>query len=279
MKRALSIIARKPISLAGLVVFTAITLLSFAGPLVLPPAPRNIRDRNQPPSAAYVLGTDNQGKDNFVKLVHGGREVLITAFAAAALATATGITLGALSGLAGGRLDTVLMGLANIWLTVPSFPLLVILATIIQLNSPILLAAVIAFFGWAGLAREVRSQVLSLKRRDYIEAATLLDLGTPHIIFKEMLPSMMSFIAIGFVARITGAILSQTGLVFLGLVPFSEENWGVSYSLAYNRAAHYSYDSMWSLIAPTIAIVLLNLSLVALQQALDEVFNPRLRQI
>src|SRR5207237_1247927 len=155
------------------------------------------------------------------QVIHGGKDILIIAIAAGVLTTAIAVTVGSLSAFLGGRMDTLLMELANIWLTIPQFPLLVVLASIVKLNNVWLLALLLAVLGWPGFARQVRSQVLSLKRRDYVEAAQLLNLGTAHIIFREMLPNMMPFIAISLILSMTRAIYQQTGLIFLGLVPFS----------------------------------------------------------
>jgi peptide/nickel transport system permease protein len=123
----------------------------------------------------------------------------------------------------------------------------------------------------------VRSQVLSLKQRDYVEAARALDLGTRHIIFREMLPNMMSYIVINFVLAATSAIYLSITLVFLGLVPLSETNWGVMLNLAWERGALYLPNALPYILGPTAAIVLLQFSLVLTLRSLDEVFNPRLR--
>jgi peptide/nickel transport system permease protein len=105
----------------------------------------------------------------------------------------------------------------------------------------------------------------------------MLDLGTANIIFREMLPNMMSFIAIALIFAMTSAIYQQTGLVFLGLVPFSGANWGVMLSLAQRKAFLYAPTAVWYVLSPILAIVLLQLSLVSFARSLDEVFNPRLR--
>jgi peptide/nickel transport system permease protein len=169
------------------------------------------------------------------------------------------------------------MGLVNIWLTVPKFPLLAVLATVLKLNDVVTLSLLMALLDWPGLARQVRSQVLSLKRRDYVEAATMLNLGAPNIIFKELLPNMMSFIAIATINAMTAAIYQQTGLVFLGIVPYSSANWGVMISAAERRGVLYNSQAIWSIIAPMGAIVIFQLGLVSFARSLDEIFNPRLR--
>jgi peptide/nickel transport system permease protein len=176
----------------------------------------------------------------------------------------------------GGLVDTVLTGFTDIWLTVPRFVLLIVIASLVRIDSTLALATLIALFSWPALARLIRSQVLSLKRREFVEAAQLLDLGAPHIIAREMLPNMMAFIVVSVIGGMTQAIYAQTSLVFLGIVPLTN-NWGVLFSLAYNRNALYDPSAAWSLLAPMGAIIALQLCLVLLARALEESFNPRLR--
>ena len=168
------------------------------------------------------------------------------------------------------------MGLTDIWLTIPRFILLVVIASLVRLENVVTLATFLALFGWPGLARQVRSQILSLRKREYVEAAQLLNLGTFHIIVREMLPNMLTFIAIALISAMTQAIYLQTGLVFLGAVPFGN-NWGVMFTLAYAKNAQYNTSAAWSLLTPMGAIILFQLGLVLVSRALEEVFNPRLR--
>jgi peptide/nickel transport system permease protein len=210
-------------------------------------------------------------------VIHGGRDVLIVAFLAGIITTLVAVTIGAVSAFFGGWVDSLMMGITDIWLTIPRFLLLVVVATLVRLENVWMLALFLAFFGWPGLARQIRSQVLSLKKREYVEAAQLLDLGSAHIIFREMLPNMMSYIVIAMINAMTSAIYSQTGLVFLGVVPFGN-NWGVMFSLAYAKNAIYNPNAAASLLVPMGAIILFQISLVMLSRSLEEIFNPRLRR-
>jgi peptide/nickel transport system permease protein len=169
------------------------------------------------------------------------------------------------------------MEFVNVWLTIPKFPLLAVLATVLALKDVVMLSVLMAILDWPALARQVRSQVLSLKNREYIEAAVMLDLGTPRIIFRELLPNMMSFIAISTIFEMTHAIYQQTGLVFLGIVPYSSANWGVMISAAERRGVLYNPQAVWGILAPMVAIIIFQLALVSFARSLDEVFNPRLR--
>ncbi|MBI1800755.1 MAG: ABC transporter permease [Chloroflexi bacterium] len=276
--KTLRLLSRNKIGFAGLLVTLLVVFMSLAGPLIWPPEQSaNVADINQGPSQKHWLGTDFQGQDNLLKVISGGKEIVIIAFLAGTLTTLLAVSVGAFSAFIGGWVDGLLMEVVNVWLTIPKLPLLAILATMLKLNDVWLLAVILALIQWPGLARQVRSQILTLKKRDYVEAATMLNLGTGNIIFREMLPNMMSFITIALIFEMTHAIYQQTSLVFLGLVPFSGANWGVMIELAQRKGALFAPAAAWSLLAPSLAIILFQLALVSFARSLDEVFNPRLR--
>jgi peptide/nickel transport system permease protein len=181
------------------------------------------------------------------------------------------------SAFVGGYLDSTLTALADVWLTIPRFPLLAVLAGLITLDNLLYLALLLAVLSWAGLYRSIRAQVFSIKERDYVEAAQGLDMGLRHNIFNEIMPNMMAFIAINFTLAMTGAIYAQVGLVFLGLVPL-ERNWGVMINLAWTQGAIFYRDSIFFILAPIVCIALFQLSLVWMSRSLEEIFNPRLRE-
>lgn len=276
--KTIKLLSRNKMGLFGFLMTALIILLSFFGPFVWPPEQSaNVADINQGPSDKHWLGTDFQGQDNLRKVINGGKDIVIVAFLTGVLATLLGVVVGSFSAFVGGSVDSVLMEFVNIWLTIPKFPLLAVTATVVKLNDPVTLSLLMAFLDWPSLARQVRSQVLSLKKREYVEAATMLDLGTRNIIFSELLPNMMSFITISMIGIMIFAIYQQTSLVFLGIVPYSSANWGVMISAAERRGVLYNQQAMWSILAPMGAIVLFQLALVSFARSLDEVFNPRLR--
>ncbi len=275
--KTFKLLARNKVGLFGLFLIVFLVLVAFVGPSIVPPETRShVEAINKPPSIAHPLGTDFMGRENWIMFIHGGREVMIVAFLAGLFTTSIAVVVGAVSAFVGGKVDSVLMTITDIWLTLPRFLLLVVVATIVALDDAWTLALFLAVIGWPGLARQVRSQFLSLKRREYVEAAQLLDMGTPHIIFREMLPNMMSYIMIAMIQAMAGAIYSQTGLVFLGVVPFGN-NWGVMFSLAYAKNAIYNPNAAASLLVPMGGIILLQLGLVLFSRSLEEIFNPRLR--
>ncbi len=274
----LRVMMQNRVGFAGFLGVIFFVLLAFVAPLFIPlDTQTKVTAIYHPPSAEYWLGTDHQGRDIFSQIVHGGRDVLVVAFVAGVVSTAIAVVLGSISALVGGAVDSAIMGIADIFLTVPHFPLLAVLAGLMRFDSIILLAVILAALAWPSLTLAIRAQVLSLREREFVEAARSLDLGTRHIIFKEILPNMMSYIIISLIFAMTSAIYAQVGLVLLGLVPFSGTNWGVMLSLAWTRGAIFFRDSLWYIMSPVVAIMLFQLSLVSMTRSLEEIFNPRLR--
>jgi len=274
----LRLIASNRVGLLGFIMVLFFVGLSFIGPHLVPlDTKTKVSEIYVPPSWEHPLGTDHQGRDVWSQIVHGGKDILYVAFLTGLISTFIGVFFGSLSAIIGGSFDSLMSGLADVWLTIPRFPLLAVLAGFIRLDSLSLLALILGVLGWAGLFRAVRAQVFSLKERDYVEAARALDLGLGHIIFSEILPNMMSYIAINFTFAMTSAIYAQTSLVFLGLVPISTSNWGVMISLAWTRGAIFFKDSIYYIMSPIMAIALLQLALVWTGRSLEAVFNPRLR--
>ncbi len=276
--KTFKILSRNKMGLFGFTMTILIILMSFVGPLIWPPeTSANVAEINKGSSAQHWFGTDFQGQDNLRKIINGGKDIVIIALLTGMLSMFIAVVIGSFSAFTGGRVDSLLMDFVNIWLTIPKFPLLVVLASVLALKDIVMLSVLMAVLDWPALARQVRSQVLSLKNREYIEAASMLDLGTPRIIFRELLPNMMSFIAISTIFEMTHAIYQQTGLVFLGIVPYSSANWGVMISAAQRRGVLFNPQAAWSILAPIAAIIIFQLALVSFARSLDEVFNPRLR--
>lgn len=227
----------------------------------------------------HLLGTDTQGRDIFSHIVHGGSTLIFVAVMAGLFSTMIAVVLGGLAALLGGVIDRVLVSAANFVLTIPGFPLLVVLALLVgqQLNNPLLLAGLIAALSWPVLMRAVRAQVLSLREREFVEAAQALGMGLPHIIFREILPNMMSFVAISFIFAVTSAMYQQVGLIFLGMAPINDYSWGVMLFFGRTRGTLFSPDSMSMVLAPVIAIALFQVSMVLFARALEEMFDPRLK--
>lgn len=261
----------------GFLILAVMIGLSVFAPVIFPldlvSDPANIL---KPPSAVNWLGTDHLGRDIFAQIANGGRELLVMALITASLGMLIGVVLGSFSAIIGGILDDLLLILADIWLSIPRLPLLVVISAFIKLNS-ISFAVILAILSWAGIYRTIRAEVLSLKQRDFIEAAFMQDLSAPHIVFKEITPNLMGFIAVNFTLLMRSSIYSQVGLVFLGILPL-DQNWGVMINQAWTQGVLYNKDSIWYILAPTLMICLLIMSLVWVGKALENVFNPSVRK-
>lgn len=273
---------------AGFVGFLGITffvLVSVFGPLFVPyegnpQFQRRLPGANslfQGPSAEHPLGLDWQGRDVLSHMVNGGQKLIVTSVLAGLLATAIAVIFGAMAGLLGGIVDQVLSTASNLLLTIPQTPLLIVLAGLIQLNNYLLLAVLFAALNWPGLMRAIRAQVLSLREREYIEAARALDLGTWHIISREVFPNMISYIAVNMIFSIRASMYNLVLLVILGLVPLTEPDWGVMISMGRQQGALYNPNAAMMVLAPITAIAVFQLCLVLFTRSLEEIFNPRLR--
>lgn len=278
IRRSLRIMARNKVGFAGLIMTTIIILVVFVAPMFVTLDMTAHMDRiYQAPSAAHVLGTDYQGRDILMQMLTGGRTLIYVAALAAFLTVLIGVTLGSVAAVTLGWLDGVINAAAEIILTIPHFPLLLVLAGLLRLTSSWALALILAAIGWGGLMRAIRGQVLTLKERDYVQAARALGLPVRYQLFSEIMPNMMSYILVQFVMSMTGAIYAQVGLVFLGIVPLASHDWGVMIQFAWRFGAIFSANSRWYLMMPIAAIVLLQFSLISMARSLEELFNPRLR--
>jgi peptide/nickel transport system permease protein len=279
LRRSLKILARNKLGFAGFLGILFFLFLAFVMPLFVPvDNTTRVTMIYAPPSLQHPFGTDFQGRDVFSQFVHGARDVIVIAFVTGAITTAIAVTLGSLSALLGGRVDSTIMTFTDFWIAIPAFPVLVVLASLIKLTDIWLLALILAIFAWPTLTRAIRAQVLSLRQRDYVEAARSLGLGTRHTIVKEILPNMMSYIAISLIFSMTAAVYAQAGLAFLGFIPFTANNsWSITIQQAWTKGAIFFKGSFLYIMVPVMAIVLFQLALVSFTRSLEEIFNPRLR--
>ena len=278
LKTTLRLMTRNKVGFLGFLGVIFFILMSFVGPYFVPLDKTTKVDQIYAPiSLEHPLGTDFSGRDVLSHVVHGGRDVLIIAFLAGAISTALAVILGSVSALAGGQVDSGIMGVADIFLTIPTLPLLIVMAGLFRFNNVAILALILGLLSWPSLTRAIRTQVLSLRERDFVEAARALDLGTGHIVLREIMPNMASYLAISLIFAMTAAVYAQIGLVFLGLVPLSGTNWGVMLQLAWTKGAIFYPKALPYILGPVFAIALFQLALVFMTRSLEEIFNPRLR--
>ena len=225
----------------------------------------------------HLLGTDTQGRDIATHIVHGGRLLILAAVIGGVISTFIALVFGSLSALVGGALDSALTALTNLVLAIPRLPLLVVLAGFIRFDNMLFLGVLIGLLGWPALMRAIRAQVLSLRERDFVEAARSLGLSKIHIMFREILPNMISYVMINFIFAITFAMYEQIALVVLGLAPIDDYTWGVMLYFGRSRGTLYNPDGASMALSPVLAIAFFQVCLVLFARALEELFDPRLR--
>jgi peptide/nickel transport system permease protein len=174
-------------------------------------------------------------------------------------------------------MDRVLMFFTDTMMAIPGLPLIIVVAVLFEPKSPIVVGILLSINAWAGLARAIRSEVLSIREESYVEASSVMGLHTHTIIWSDVLPNVMPYITINFVNAGRAIIYNSVGLYFLGLLPFSQPNWGVVLDFAYNKGGLHTWDVAHWLIVPMAAIVILTLGLTLFARAADRVFNPRTR--
>lgn len=234
-------------------------------------------DFNARPSEKYFLGTDNVGRDVWALIIHGIHPSLKVGLIAGVLGTAVGVVLGVVGGFYGRSTDAVISTMADIFLTIPSLLILVVLASYVRTTTLEFTALVIAIFAWAGPTRLIRSQTLSLRERAFVPLAKLSGQSDFEIAIKQIMPSLLPYIMAGFVGAVSGAILALVGIQILGLGPLFTPNLGMILQAAYEGAAIFR-GMWWWWVPPTVALMIIFISLFLISLALDELANPRLRE-
>ena len=226
---------------------------------------------------AHPLGTDKFGQDLLKGLIHATPEMLQMITAGAVFTVVVGTVVGTVAGFESGWIDQVLMTITDIMLTIPGLPLVIVLTIAIEPTNPIVVGLLLSINTWAGLARTLRSQVLSIREDSYVEAAKAMGVPTWRIIRGDILPNLMPFIAINFMQAARNVVFASVGLYFLGLLPFTTQNWGVMMNLARTAGALRSDQVIHWLVFPMVVIVILTYGLIMLSQGMDRLFNPRVR--
>lgn len=230
-----------------------------------------------PPSFENLLGTDTLGRDIFDQLVHSVRQSLIIGFFTGLVGLVVGSTVGIISGYRGGFVDDSLRSITDVFLVIPTIPLLVVLSSYVRFLTIPALVLILAVFAWPFPARTFRSQVLSLRKREFINMAKLSGMSDLKIVFREILPNMLPYVGTTFANAVSGAILAEVFLEILGLGPQNTTTLGVMIYWAMWRGALIR-GILWWVLPPMIAIVLVFVGLQLINIGLDEVYNPRVRK-
>ncbi len=266
-----------PKSCFGLLVLGSIVLVAIFAPWIATHDPNafSLFDAGQAPSRNHLFGTTDQGTDVFSQVVLGARSSLILGFSAAVLATALSL-FGILAAYAGGWTDEVVNFFTNVFLVIPTIPLLVVVSSYMETRGNRTMILILGLTLWAFEARILRAQALSLRNRDFVLAAKVAGESTSRIIFSELIPNMISRIAAAFVLVFYIAILTAAGLEFLGLGNMEQTSWGVTLYWAQVNSVVLQGE-WWPFLFPGIALALTVAALVFILAGLDEVSNPRLR--
>jgi peptide/nickel transport system permease protein len=277
--RVWSGMTRSPAGLAGGLLVLGIVLFSFVGPLVVDQHnPVDTAKIWQGPSSEHWLGTQYEGRDTFTILVNSGAEPIWVGALAATVSVFVAVTLGAIAGYYRGWIDNRLLQLTDATVTIPQFLLMLAVVAFFEDIPAWGVAVVVGSTMWAFLFRSVRAQVMSLKEREFVEAARLQNLGTPRIVFREILPNMAGFLFVNFVIAINQAIYAIVGLYVLGLIPTGTPNWGLMIQKSWSDNFYLYPPAMPYVIAPLVMIILFTIGLVTLGRSLDQILNPRLRE-
>ncbi|WP_029290890.1 ABC transporter permease [Cellulomonas sp. HZM] len=264
-------------AMTGIAILGFFTLIAIIGPWIAPYDPdERSKDILQPPSWQHLFGTTHIGQDIFSQIVIGTRGVMIVGFIAGIVATAIGVLIGVTAGYIGGIGDESLSALSNIFLVIPQLPLIIIIAGQLPDAGGLTVAMVIAATGWAWGARVLRAQTLSLRKRDFVEAARANGEKTWRIITAEILPNLTAIIAAGFVGTVGFAVLSQITLSFIGITNVSDWNWGTVLFWAQGQLA-LQRGAWWWFVPAGLCIALLGMALTLINFGIDEFVNPRLR--
>ncbi len=228
------------------------------------------------PSARHWLGTTASGQDVWSQFLYGGRISLSVGFASGFIATVLAVALGMLPAYLGGWVDTLMATVTNIMLVIPGLPLLIVITAYVHQAGPLTIAVVIALTGWAWGARILRSQTLTLSRRDFVSASRLAGESRWRVLVAEILPNMLSLVVANLVFATIGAILAEASLEFLGLGNPSAVTWGTMLFWANSGGALLS-GAWWWIVPPGLAIALVGLGLALVNFGVDQLSNPRLR--
>ena len=266
--------------MVGLILLGFFILMALTAPLIVSPQDIGVIDPPgepfQPPSLEFPLGTDDFGRSVLDLVIWGSRISLLVGFAATVMTMTVGAAVGIAGGYFGGRTDTVLNAFTNWFLVIPWIPLAIVLASILgqSLFNTIL---VIGITSWAGTARLVRADTLSVKERPYVERARALGAGNWHLVSRHILPNVMPVIWANTVLTVALAILAETTLALLGLGDLTKPSWGITIYEAFSAGA-LSAGLWWWLIPPGVCICLVTLSFTMCGYAMDEVLNPRIQE-
>ena len=261
-------------ALLGLILILLLTLSAIFAPLIAryDPNALNLTSMRQPPSPDHWFGTDDMGRDVFARVLYGGRTSLMIGFVPSLISLVLGTALGLLAGYGSKRVDALIMRLADVVLSFPS--LLLAMVVMYTLGSSILnMFIALSIINWAGTARVVRAQTLSLKEKEFVEAARSMGVTTPRIVLKHILPNCLPNLIVLFTLDIPAAIMWESSMSFLGVGDPNAASWGLMVS----QGKSYAYMCPWLILAPGLAILVTVMAFNFLGDGLRDALDPYMK--
>lgn len=262
----------------GFSIFLFFLFLGIFGPMFYRVDPTEMTwDYEQPPSSAHPLGTDTYGRDVLAQLLHGIRSSLYIGFLAAIISLVIGTIIGSFSAVKRGIVDDVLMGITNIVLTTPSILIAILIASYLKVRSVEMVAVILGLFQWPWFARAIRAQLMSVMSREYVYLSVMAGYSDLRLVIEDLIPTIATYAFMSFVLFINGGIMGEAGLSLIGLGPTQGISLGIMLQWAVLMEA-VRRGLWWWFVPPGLAIVAVTASLLVISTAMDEVFNPRLRE-
>ncbi len=264
------------LAIVGASVAIGLTLMAVLAPWIAPHPPDRISldSRWRGPETAHYFGTDELGRDVLARIMYAGRISLTIGYAVAVNISIIGMVVGAVSGFYGGKIDMALMRLVDMLLSIPTLPLYLILAALIPGGGVSRIILIFTAFGWTGVARLVRGQVLTLKTQDFVEAARAMGASETRLILRHLLPNATAPVIVAATLAVGGAILGESALSYLGVgIAPPTASWGNMLQ----RAQEYIWNASWLAVFPGVFIFVTVLSFNFLGDGLRDALDPRLK--
>jgi peptide/nickel transport system permease protein len=279
IKAFVSQVLANKMALFGTVVLILFILVALFGPLFVPFSVLEfgeVEDILNPPGPGHLLGTDDMGRDVLGYLIAGSRISLLVGSLATGISMVIGTMIGIVSGYSGKAVDNILMRITDFFLVIPWLPLMMVLAAILG-TSIWNIIVVIGVTSWAGTARVVRAQTLSVRERQFVERTVSIGAGSRHIMIRHILPNVFPLVFANTILIAAAAITSETTLSFLGLGDPAHASWGMMLHYAFETGAT-STGAWWYFLPPGICVVAVVLAFTLMGYAFDEILNPKLKE-
>ena len=270
---------KNKLAMTGTIILLFFIMVAIFGPILMPFSTMEfgeVQDILLPPSSIHWLGTDDMGRDVLANLISGARISLLIGILATTISMGIGTLVGILAGYFGKGIDNFLMRVSDFFLVIPWLPLMMVLAALLG-TSLWNIIFLIGITGWAGTARVVRAQTLSVKERQFVERAVSIGADSIHIMLRHILPNVFPLVFANTVLVAAVAIISETTLSFLGLGDPTMASWGMMLHYAFEGGATAA-GAYWYYLPPGICVVLVVLAFTLLGYAFDEILNPKLRE-